>query len=74
MPDDNEKGTEKDKEKEKATTKAMPHASMSEFDEWVKKQQKAEPKDKGESPPAPPEDQKEPREHGSKEREEGKPK
>lgn len=60
-----------DKEKEKAHTKPMPHREMKEFDEWVKKQKTPTPDDKGEAPPDPPEDQKEPREHGSKAEEKG---
>jgi hypothetical protein len=58
-----------DKEKEKAHTKPMPHRELKDFDEWVKTQKKPTPDDKGEAPPDPPQDQKEPREHGSAEEE-----
>lgn len=60
-----------DKEKEKAHTKPMPHSAMKDFDEWVKQQKKPTPDDKGEAPPEPPQEQKEPREHGSKAEEKG---
>ena len=60
-----------DKEKEKAHTKPMPHSGLKEFDDWVKQQKKPTPEDKGEAPPEAPQDQKEPREHGSAKEEKG---
>ena len=60
-----------DKAKEKGVTKQMPLASLTEYEEFVKKQKKPTPEDKGEAPPEPPHDQKEPREQGSKEEEKG---
>ena len=59
------------KTKEKGVTKQMPLASLTEYEEFVKKQKRPTPEDKGEAPPEPPQDQKEPREHGSKEEEKG---
>ena len=52
-------------------TKEMPLAEQREYAEWVKKQKQPTPDDKGEMPPDAPEELKEPREHGSKERTEG---
>ena len=60
-----------DKEKEEGQTEPMPHSGLKEFDAWVKQQKKPTPDDKGESPPQAPEDQKEPREHGSAQEEKG---
>jgi hypothetical protein len=56
-----------DKEKEKGHTKPMPHSQLKEFSDWVSQQKKPTPDDKGEAPPDAPQDQKEPREHGTKE-------
>ena len=51
-------------------TKEMPLAQQREYADWVKKQKDPSPDDKGEMPPDPPDELKEPREHGSKEKEE----
>jgi hypothetical protein len=60
--------------KEKAPkTKEMPLGQQREFADWVKAQKQPTPDDQGETPPEPPQDVKEPREHGSKEKEEAKP-
>jgi hypothetical protein len=48
-------------------TKPMPLDEAPELTEWAKKQKKPTPDDKGETPPEPPEDIKEPRDHGAKE-------
>jgi hypothetical protein len=53
-------------EKEKRPkTKPMPHGQLKDFTEWVEKLPKAKPGDKGKAPPDPPQDLKEPREHGT---------
>jgi hypothetical protein len=53
-------------EKEKTPkTKPMPHSQLKDFTEWVEKLPKAKPGDKGKAPPDPPQDLKEPREHGT---------
>ncbi len=54
-------------------TKEMPLAEQHDYADWVKKQKNPTPEDKGAMPPDPPDDLKEPRQHGSKEKEEGKP-
>ena len=51
-----------------AKTKPMPPDTDPEFKKWADKQRKAKEGDKGEMPPDPPQDQKEPREHGSPDR------
>jgi|GEM_PF-3027467 len=71
MPNENV-GDKPKKGKEKtAKTKPMPLDAAAGFTEWVKKQPKAKPDDKGASPPDPPQDLKEPREHGTKEQQKG---
>lgn len=52
-------------------TREMPLAKEREYADWVKKQKQPGPDDKGEMPPDPPEELKEPREHGSTEKTEG---
>ena len=54
-------------------TKEMPLGQQRDYDDWVKKQKQPTPDDKGEMAPDPPKDQKEPREHGSKDKEGGRP-
>ena len=49
----------------------MPLDAAPDFTEWVKKQPKPKLDDKGASPPEPPQDLKEPREHGTKEQQKG---
>ncbi len=49
-------------------TKPMPPDTSPEFKQWADKQRKAKEGDKGEMPPDPPKDQKEPREHGGHKR------
>jgi hypothetical protein len=61
---------EKGKEKT-AKTKPMPLDAAPDFTEWAKKQPKPKMDDKGASPPDPPQDLKEPREHGTKEQQKG---
>jgi hypothetical protein len=61
---------EKGKEKT-AKTKPMPLDAAPDFTEWAKKQPKPKLGDKGASPPKPPQDLKEPREHGTKEQQKG---
>ena len=51
----------------------MPLGQQRDYDEWVKKQKQPTPDDKGGMAPDPPKDLKEPREHGSKDKEEGRP-
>jgi hypothetical protein len=63
---------QKGKEK-RAKTKPMPLDAAPGFTEWVQKQAKPNPDDKGASPPEAPKDLKEPREHGSKEQQKGGP-
>jgi hypothetical protein len=48
-------------------TKEMPLAHDREYADWVKKQKQPTLDDKGQVPPDPPQELKEPREHGSKE-------
>jgi hypothetical protein len=50
-------------------TRPAPPDKTPEFIRWAEKQPKAKEGDKGQLPPDPPQDQKEPREHGSRERE-----
>jgi hypothetical protein len=54
-------------------TKEMPLAQEREYADWVKKQKQPTPDDKGAMPPDPLQELKEPRQHGSKEKEEGRP-
>ena len=61
---------ENDKEKT-AKTKPMPLDAAPGFTEWVNKQPKPKLGDKGASPPEPPQDLKEPREHGTTEPQKG---
>ncbi len=64
MPEDKDPAP---KDKEKAPkTKPMPLADIGEYADWVKKQKRPTPEDKGEQPPEP-EKLKEPRPHGSAE-------
>ena len=67
--------SEKDKDKEKhPKTKPMPLDAVPDFADWAKKQPRPTLEDKGKMPPDPPEDTKEPREHGTREEQpEGKP-
>lgn len=60
----------KPKEK-KAKTRPMPLDAAPGFTEWVKKQARPTPGDRGASPPEAPQNQKEPREHGTKEQQTG---
>lgn len=65
MPD-KDKAAQGDKGKEKLPkTKPMKLAEDSEFVEFVQKQRKPTPDDKGETPPEPGKDAKEPRESGT---------
>jgi hypothetical protein len=65
-------GDKPEKGKEKtAKTKPMPLDAAPGFTEWVKKQPKPKLGDKGAPPPEPPPDLKEPREHGTKEPQNG---
>ena len=65
-------GDKPEKGKEKtAKTKPMPLDAAPDFTEWAKKQPKPKLGDKGASPPEPPQDLKEPREHGTKEQQKG---
>lgn len=61
---------EKGKEKI-AKTKPMPLDAAPDFTEWAKKQPKPKIDDKGATPPDPPQDLQGPREHGTKEPQEG---
>jgi hypothetical protein len=54
-------------------TKEMPLGQQRDYADWVKKQKQPTPDDKGALPPDPPQELKEPREHGSKEKEEARP-
>jgi hypothetical protein len=59
-------------EREKSPkTKEMPLAQARDYAEWVKEQKPPTLEDRGALPPDPPEELKEPREHGSKEPTEG---
>ena len=61
-----------DKGKDKTPkTKPMPLEALPDFTEWVKKQPKPKVGDKGAAPPEPPQDLQEPREHGTREQQEG---
>jgi hypothetical protein len=60
-------GKEKDKTPK---TKPMPLDAATEYAEWAKKIPRPTQDDKGEAPPEPPQDTKEPREHGTTERQE----
>ena len=59
--------SERGKDK-KPQTRPMPPDTDPEFKTWAEKQRKAQAGDQGELPPEPPKNQKEPREHGSLQR------
>jgi hypothetical protein len=71
MPDKKDKAAQGGKGKEKLPkTKPMKLAEDREFVEFVQKQRKPTPDDKGELPPEPGQDAKEPRESGTEQPEE----
>jgi hypothetical protein len=63
--------SEGEKKEKLPKTKAMPLAEQRDYADWVSKQPKGKPGDEGAQPPEAPEDQKDPREHGSKDAQEG---
>lgn len=63
MPDP-QKPPQQKKEKH-AKTRPMPFDAVPDFSEWAQKQPRPTSEDKGQHPPEPPQEQKEPREHGS---------
>jgi len=54
----------------RAKTRPMPLDQLPDYTEWAKKAKMPSPDDHGEMPPPAPEDQKEPREHGSRDKQE----
>jgi hypothetical protein len=65
MPEKQDSPAGQGKEKS-PKTKEMPLAHDRDYAEWVKKQKQPTLDDKGQAPPDPSEELKEPREHGSK--------